>query len=278
MRKVMKMNAIITQYKKTGLLVVAIVAMSMGSSLLAGCTSCAQAAAIRQSIKDAHAALVANGKKVSREMELDAINSVDTNIVEACCAYCAETGMYCGGENSDNCKICQAALEKIAAVDKAKGLNSVDAVRAARESLNDPCNTDNTVIDGLNVCDLNCKLQALFNCCVNTNQHVVCQGRAAEKCCKKLRHDIDDVDDRVKDCCKDIEELIVSQIDQSAECCTTINERLGSLDESAMDIPVCDFSIVDTVNNLDADVITWLKSLYVLMYQVYMCSCQPCIE
>ena len=278
----MKMNVIITQYKKAVLLAVAVVAMSISSAAFAKCDSCEAAAAIKKSIKDAHAALIAAGKKVSREMELEEINPADVSIVEACCAYCAEHGAYCGGENSVRCNACQAGLFKVsieeaaaalAAVNKKSELDVVfsSASRAPREALDDPCNTGQTVVDCVTVCGLNCKLKALFECCVNTNQNVICQAREAEKCCKKVRRDIDKVDDRVKDCCEDLDDRI-------KECCEDLKECIGDLDGSSIPIPPCSqqFSIVDVINNTDIDVISWLKSLYVLLFQVYQCTCQPC--
>ena len=78
----MKMNSIITRYKKTALLATVVAAISMGSVLSAGCNACAAAAAIRQSIKDAQvAAALAEGKKALAD-ELDEID-FDMNEEEA---------------------------------------------------------------------------------------------------------------------------------------------------------------------------------------------------
>jgi len=277
------MNAIITQYKKTVLMMIALVAINISSVLSAACSACAAAAAIRQSIKDAQAALMV-GQPASREMELDSIDSADLRTIEACCEYCATTGNYCGGENSSRCRACQEGLLKVAvaAIDAAVA----DASRAPREALPSPCISPGGGDECLTACDVNGKLQALFNCCVNTNQQVRCQGILAEKCCRKLRHDIDDVEDLVVSqidqsaiCCSVMESLIGSQIDLSVTCCSVTDTTLGDpTSSSAIDLPTCQqlFSITDFVNSQDIDVIAWLKSLYVLLAQVYLCSCTPC--
>jgi len=205
------MNAIITQYKKAIVLAIVVVAVSISSAAFAKCGPCAAAAAIRQSIKDAHAALLAAGKPVSREMEME--------------------------------------LDLI----------SEDASRAPREELADPCNICPDSGNEIDVANLNCKLQTLYDCCVNTNQQVRCQTYLAEKSYKKIRHDIDDVED----------------------CCASVKRRIGDLDSAGIDIPnpcLLGFNIVDFVNNTDIDAIAWLKSLYILLFQVYECSCQPCFQ
>jgi len=200
--------------------------VSISSAVFAVCGPCAANAAIKQSIKDAQAALIAAGKSTSREMELDEV------VVD----------------------------------------------RAPRESLEDPCFVCQAP-DGVS-CDLNCKLQTLFNCCVNTNQQVRCQAREAEKCCKKLRHKIDDVEDQGEEGFSIVESLILSQTDAAAECCSVIETRIGDLGGSAIDIPSCNqrFSIVDVINTTDVDMITWLKSLYILLFEVYQCTCNPCLQ
>src|SRR5579872_6736326 len=73
----MKMNAIIKRYKKTALLAMFVAAISMSSVLSAGCSACAAAAAIRQSIKDAQEAKLAAGEKKALEAELDEVDAQD---------------------------------------------------------------------------------------------------------------------------------------------------------------------------------------------------------
>ena len=263
---------------------IALVALNISLVVSAGCSACAAAAAIRQSIKDAQAALIVAGQSASREMELDSIDAADLRTIEACCEYCATTGNYCGGENSSRCRACQDGLLRVAvaAIDAAVE----DASRAPREALPSPCSTPGGGDEFLTACDVNGKLQSLFNCCVNTNQQVRCQSILAEKCCKKLRHDIGDVEELVVSqidssaaCCSVIESLIGSQIDLSVTCCSVTDTTLGDpTGSSAIDIPTCEelLSITDFVNSQDLDVIAWLKSLYVLLGQVYLCSCGPC--
>ena len=221
------MNVIITQYKKIVLLAVAVVAMTISSAVFAVCGPCAANAAIKQSIKDVQAALIAAGKTASLETELD----------EVVIARAPREAL-----EEDPCFVCQAP-EGVA-------------------------------------CDLNCKLQTIYNCCVNTNQQVRCQAREAKKCCKKLHHDIDDVEDEVEDGFSIVELLIVSQIDAAADCCSVLDTNLGDpLSSLAIAIPGCPdvASIVDIINATDIDVIAWLKSLYILLFQVYQCTCTPCI-
>lgn len=277
------MNAIITRCRQVMLAATVLVAVNISAVEPEKCKPCAAVAAARLSAAAAAAAAINAGKPISREMELDII-SADTGMVEACCAFCAQIGsLGCQGENSARCNVCQAGLIKISiaeaaaaalalantVVNKRRELDPIPSVRAPREELADPCNTCDTVVDDSAVCDLNCKLQAIFNCCVNTNQQVRCQGHEFNRCCKKLRHDIDDVED-----------LVESQIDQSIECCSIIETTLGSGTSLAIPVPTCaeGFTITDFVNNTDIDVIAWLKSLYILLYTVYNCACSPCIE
>jgi len=231
---------LINRYKKTALLATVVAAISMSSVLSAGCTACAAAAAIRQSIKDAQAAKLAAGGKKALEAELDAVDS--------------------------------------------------NMERAPREELVDPCITCHSH-DHNNPCSLDNKLQMLFNCCVNTNEQVRHQGHEAKKCCKRLHHEIDEVEDQIEDCCSVIENLIVnqsvsaaaccsvleslaiSQIDQSAECCSVIESRIGDPATTIASLQDCGIDVLAFVNSNDDDVLTWLKRLYVLMYQVFSCTC-----
>ncbi|HSC25260.1 MAG TPA: hypothetical protein VLB80_03540 [Candidatus Babeliales bacterium] len=294
------MNVSINRYKKAILLSTLMIGMSVGSALLAKCKPCAAAAAIRQSIRDAAAAALAAGKPISREAELDTFDPEIMAVIEACCSDCAERGIYCDGEYSGRCNSCQAALLKISIAEVAAALAEASASdaamaldiisvpttsRAPREELVDPCNTCATATDNVDTCSLNEKLNTLLSCCICTNKNIHHQARDAKKSYKKLRHEINEVEELVEsqidqsaECCSVIESLIGSQIDQSAECCSIIETRIGDLDGSAIDIPSCDqrFSIVDVIDNTNVDVVTWLKSLYVLLYQVYLCSCLPC--
>ena len=282
----MKMNPIITQYKKVALSLVAGIAMSAGSALFAECKPCAAAAAIKQSIKDAQAAAIAakpNAKpsKPKREIELD---QIEGNNCSAC-----------------NARNLQASLAKVAIAASAAAtelaqLAELDAIsedqdRAPREELTDICPLPD---EG----DIDAKLQALFNCCVNTNQVIRCQGRLAEKCCNKLRHRIHTIKELIEDqtddsaeccslleslmvsqidqsaeCCSVLESLAISQIDQTAECCSVIETVLGDPATTIASLQDCFIDVLTFVNTNNDDVLTWLKRLYVLMYQVFSCQC-----
>lgn len=343
----MKMNAIITRYKQMILLATMLIAVNSNAVDPKGgaaepkiCKPCAAAAAARISMAAAAAVSLAN-KPTSREMELDPVDPA-VSIVEACCAYCAQPGsLGCQGINSARCATCRAGLIKMSMaeaaavalaaantiVKKRKELDTVPAIgasRAPREELVDPCSTCGDDVtdptcppDPVRASDLNCKLQALFDCCVNTNVQVRCQGHELEKCCKKLRREIDEVEDLVisqidqtaeccsvietgitsiidqsaeccsiietniasltdqtTTCCSVIETGIISIIDQSADCCSIIETRIGDLGVTSFGLQDCELDVVSFVDSTtDADVLTWLKSLYVLMYQVFQCTC-----
>jgi hypothetical protein len=267
----MKMNPIITQYKKMVLSLVAAIAMSASSALFAECKPCAAAAAIKQSIKDAQAAaLAATGKPAKpKVVELDEIN-VQNNGLR--CDTC-EAGLL----KISLAEVAAAALEAATVlVEELEELDvSADKVRAPREELVDICPCP----DG----DIDAKLQALYKCCVSTNRLLQCQGCSTQKCCNKLNHRIhkvkelieDQIDDS-EDCCSLLESLMVSQIDQSAECCSVIETVLGDPAVTIASLQDCFIDVLDFVNTNDDDVLTWLKRLYVLTYQIFSCQC--CIE
>jgi hypothetical protein len=160
--------------------------------------------------------------------------------------------------------------------------SAADVSRAPREELVDPCGTCGTIVDAINMCRLNEQLCALRKCCCMLNERLEHQGRDARKCCKRVKHELNEIEELVEsvidqstDCCSVTESLLVSVIDQSAECCSVIETVLGDPAGSALDLPLCvlQSSITDVVNSIDADVITWLKSLYILMYNQYTCTC-----
>lgn len=282
------------------------------------CSACQLAKSIReaiaQSIKDAQMAALAAGGSFSRERELDMdseqakcgcktrsdelatdvdreaakcgcktrndalatdLDADPATTVAACCEFCAQPGsLGCQGVNSAQCNTCQQGLIKLA--------RAIDVSRAPREELIDPCDPcGGSETDCIDSCVLNEQLRALRCCCASVAQTLGCQGKAARKCCKKLKEKIEDVEeliedaiDEAADCCSLTETLLISIIDQSAECCSIIDTNLGDPTTSALDIPFCQIgSIVDVVNGIDADVLTWLKSLYVLLYNVHLCTC-----
>ncbi len=219
------MNNIITRYKKTVLLATVVVAMGFSSAVFAVCGPCAANAAIKQSIKDAQAALIAAGKPASRAVELD----------------------------------------------------DVPTARAAREALEDPCNLCFSCPDENGACDLNDKLQALFNCCVNTNQQVRHQGHEAEKCCKKLRHEIDEVEDQVEDGFSVVESLILSQTDAAAACCSVTESLiLTQIDAAAACCSVTNALIVSQIDQTAVCCSTTdavLAQILVLVTSIFNCTC-----
>jgi hypothetical protein len=225
----MKMNVIISRYKKTALLATFVAAIGMSSILSAACGACAAAAAIRQSIKDAQAAKIAAEGKKALESELDEIDPKDMN----------------------------------------------DGDRAPREALVDPC-VSCPSCQG-NPCSLDAKLQLLFNCCVNTNEQVRHQGHEAKKCCKRLNHEIDEIEDQVEDgfsivesliisqgvaaaaCCSVTESLIISDIDAAAACCSATSAQINALNISVADqISVLNLSIAE---------------VFALLTLVFDCTC-----
>ena len=120
---------------------------------------------------------------------------------------------------------------------------------------------------------MNCKLQALFNCCASTYREVQSQAHDARKCCKRLRHDIHEVEEQVEDSSSVLEELMVSQIDQSVACCSVTESVLGDPATQIPSLQDCSINVLSYVNSNNDDVMTWLKRLYVLMYQVFSCTC-----
>ncbi|HLC07639.1 MAG TPA: hypothetical protein VJJ26_05675 [Candidatus Babeliales bacterium] len=301
------MKTIVTQYKKTIFSMVVVAAMTVSAVAVAEagkCSPCQAAKSIRdahaQSIKDAQTADLAVGKPFSREAELDAdakckpcsrttrdemAADIDQDpakckpcsrttrdemaasiqqdpskdIVEACCEFCAQPGsLGCQGENRSRCNTCQRGLMRMAMaaaaiVTKEAALDELPAgvSRAPREELVDPCGPCGIVTECISKCKLNQQLCALQQCCNAVNQRLECQGKDARKCCKKIKHKIEDVKDLI-----------------------------GDPDAIVIDIPSCSegLTITDFIDNTEVDMMTWLKSLYVLLYQVYLCSCNPCIE
>lgn len=267
------------------------------------CSPCQAAKSIRdalaQSIKDAAAAVLAAGGAFSREKELDIaveaekcgcsrttrdelaanisneaekcgcsrttrdqlasrLNADAALTVPACCEFCAQPGsLGCQGINSARCNTCQQGLVKMSLAeaaaqilgsiqDAAKELDDVtDVSRAPREELVDPCNICGPQ-EEVDPCALQKQLNAIRCCCSSVAQTITCQGKKAEKCCRHLKHKIDDVQD-----------------------------VLGDPAQWPMNIPLCQPDISTVVSGIEADVITWLKSIYVLLYTVHQCNCCP---
>lgn len=242
------------------------------------CSACQAAKSIRdtlaQSIKDVQMAALAAGGSFSREKELDEaqvkcgcrttrdelaadieteelakcgcrttrdefaadLDTDETVTVAACCEFCAQPGsLGCQGANSARCNTCQQGLLKLA--------RAGEVSRAPREELIDPCDPCGE-IEAVDSCILHDQLRALRCCCASVAQTLSCQGKAAERCCKQVKHKLNDV--------KDV---------------------LGEPTDWALNFPLCQPDIFTTVNNTEADIITWLKSIYVLLYTLHQCSC-----
>ena len=135
----------------------------------------------------------------------------------------------------------------------------------------------------MNACQINAQLLALRNCCACVGQLVQVQGNDAKRCCKRLRHKIDNVEDLVEVVINQIsasdsvtDNLLVSIIDQAAACCSTTDTILGDpATASFVAIPLCvPITLTDAViNSTDADILTWLKTIYELVYRVHLCIC-----
>lgn len=271
------MNSVIIRYKCAVLSIMVTLGLGVTSQVFAVCTPCQAAAAAREAARkeaaareaarqaaeaarDAaiQAALVA-GKPAGREVELDEVNPIDMVFVKACCAYCAETGKYCGGENSARCVTCQTELIKQSIADalattlaaatvviKKRELDRNES-RAPREPLIDPCDICGSSSTDTSVsCVLSGLLQGLISseaaCCAMINAKLDAQGKAAGKCCKKIRHELED-----------IEELVESQLDQSATCCSVIETTLTSvLDQSAACCSLLDTTLISVLDQSTA--------------------------
>ena len=185
--------------------------------------------------------------------------------VPACCEFCAEPGsLGCQGKNAFRCNTCQQGLVKMSRAEAAQEIleaaqcileNELDEVpgvsRAPREELADPCDPCGSVPGcELNPCSIEAQLKALRCCCQSLTQRVSCHAAVANKHYRKLRDNIDDVEDVLGD----------------------------PAAATFLDIPRCSsLSATDAlINSTDADVMTWLKSIYELLYRVHSCVC--CIE
>lgn len=245
--------------------------------------------ALAQSIKDAQKAVLEAGGAFSREQELDTDRGCGcgskTRRDEIIADVDADRGCACKTMRDQTMSLVEVANATLAAAQALmeSELDEIpfDASRAPREELADPCNPCGSVVYDSS-CNINAQLHALRCCCAALTNRVTCQANEARKCCKRLKHKIEDVEELVEnvidqsaDCCSLTESLLVSVIDQNAACCSVTDTRLGDLGGSVLDIPLCQFgNITDVVNGIDdADIITWLKSIYALLYNVHLCTC-----
>src|SRR5260221_11412474 len=112
----------------------------------------------------------------------------------------------------------------------------------------DPCDPFATCTSCEGGCGVNCKLQTLFNCCVCTNREVRKQGHEAKKCCKRLRHEINEIEDIVEDGFSGIETLIIENTRASDACCSVTSAQINTLSISIADqISALNLSIADVL-------------------------------
>jgi hypothetical protein len=202
--------------------------------------------ALAQSIRDAQMAALAAGQSFSRQGESDlekcgcqrtcrdemasnveqekcgcqrttrdeiaATIDVDPKkTVAACCAFCAIPGSFgCQGKNRHRCNTCQQGRIRMAAAARESELDEVsaDAVRAPREELADPCNPCGDVVcEDSGCCSISKQIQALGVCCNIVNQRVIALTNDSKKCCKKLAHKINKVEELVES----VIDLLISQ-------------------------------------------------------------------
>jgi hypothetical protein len=302
----MKMN------KKT-IISTIVIAVMTSSALFAEpgkCSPCQAAKsardAVQQSIRDAAAAALAAGKREAEldeagkckpcqrttrdemaadieddaakckpcqrttrdELAADVSADPEKEMVQACCPICAQPGsLGCQGDNKARCATCQQGMMKLSLMEAAAAVLaaadaitnaaqeldvvSEDVTRAPREELVGLCDACEKVVDCISRCELNQRLCALQRCCDMVNCRLERQAHDAKKCCKKIKHKIDDVEDLI-----------------------------GDTDATVMDIPTCaeGLSIVDLLEDTELDLMTWQKSIYRLLYQVYLCACNACVE
>ena len=283
------MNSVIMYYKRVMLSIIIVGSLGTNVVAFAVCSPCQAAAAAREAARQAAAAarlsaqdaaaqsvLLVN-KPVVREVELvDQEDPLAMTVVEACCSYCAETGQYCGGENSARCTTCQEGLIKQSIADAlaaALALTTVivtkkkelgyDVLRAPRECIPTACDDCGSVIDDT-VCGLTSLLQGLINseaaCCAIINAKLDAQGKAAGKCCRKIKHDLDDIEELVEsqidqsaECCSVIELMLTSVLDQQAACCSLVDSTLISVqDQQAACCSLVDSTLTSIIDQSDA--------------------------
>ena len=249
------MNAIIIRYKKIVLLAMVLVGMSINGAEVTKCSPCAAAAAARQSIRDAaiQAALIVNPSN-SREKELD----VSENYKCSPCAAAAAARQSIRDAAA-------AALSIASTVARRMELdlndNSEGMVRAPREALSscDTC-TPSPVVPTNSCSCVSQQLQGLINCqaicCAIINEKLDRQENEAEKCCKRITHELNEIetlvvsliDAPVASCCSvvdNIQTLVTAQTAASAACCSVMDLQISNLNASVADVFVLLQSVWD---------------------------------
>ncbi len=166
-----------------------------------------------------------------------------SSVISAGCGACAAAAVI-----RQSIKDAQAAAlnsGKKALEDELDDLDGEEAAdRAAREALVDPCDPFASCNGCEGGCSLNCKLQTLFNCCVATNKEVRRQGHEANKCCKRVRHELNEIEDQISV----LDSVIVSQGDAAATCCSVTSAQINTLSISVADqISALNLSIADVL-------------------------------
>lgn len=205
------------------------------------CQSCAEKMAIKQSIKDALAAAIAANTVVARDQAVD-------NEIEKC------------GCSKPKPKPGRAVHNDV--------VNSADIISEST-----------CCLLSQQLQDIACANEACCKVVHRINDKLKEQGRDAKKCCHKIKEKLEDVQDLLlsqaddlADCCSVTEALLVSVIDQDADCCSVIEARIGDFDAQAFSQPPANRNEVKSfVDNTDADIMTWLKSLYEIALDLYQC-------
>jgi len=247
------------------------------------CASCAEKMAIRQSIE---AALAAAALASQTSKHVDSLANAQAG--EPCCASCAAGGQ-CEGTRC-NCGKPNNPPKPGNDPKKTHGWVAADN------------NADNSSCCA-QITKLECALNKLADnkCCQKVKDMVKEQGQAAEKCCRHIRHELNDIEDLIisqtdaaavccsttealilsqtaaaATCCSVTEALIMSQTAQAAVCCSITETNIGDPCATVVDIlsllnlPI---TVIDTIDTTCLDTITLLKSIYALVAQIFLCAC-----
>ena len=223
-------------YKKALMMSVATIALTMSGLLLARCASCAEKMAIKQSIKEAMAAAVAASKPSGKkDQEIDTLEDVKASEeAQPCCTSCANGGPCDSACDSKRC-----------GCPDNKSMRPDAWVAAENGDMSNCC---------AQVGKMECMLDALLKIDEKINRRLKEQGRDAEKCCKHVRHELDEIEDLILSqtdeaavCCSTTEALILSQTDAAATCCVSMNSRLDVLE---FQMSINDLQIMAALNRI----------------------------
>jgi len=183
----------------------------------------------------------------TRDLETGDIDSLEIIDEEYRCQACAERGLECTNKHC----MCDQALR-------------------APISMTDDALLTNECCPEISMCSLVDELRHI-------NKAIKAQKRAARRCCSRLRTDIENSEDlvisQITQSTGQVNNLIISQIDQSADCCSILDVLIGDPDTTPVAILTNPASITDFVDNAELDMLTWLKSIYELVANIYICTC-----